>query len=260
MASQDNANSTDKSMTSNTNKSILPLRIILLVVSCSFPMMIIVSYLTLWQFRGNNYKVDAIEFLSSAMWAQVLIAVIGALISYYLLKQISLVQEQIQLSRKTSTAESAKILTSKRSINVRRFLNQDKAKEYFEKLTNDHVCHILDENGDLKFDKNKFDYELNIIRDEISKLSQEIFPEHKIITLDDIEYLLNEYNYIGMLIQHKVFDEPLITSMAKDNAINIYKIVMPYINFRRQTATHKKGYARHYINWIDGPEQKDGNK
>jgi hypothetical protein len=243
----------------NNKQRILPLRIILFVVSCSFPIMIIISYLTLWKFRGNIYKVNTIEFLSSAMWAQVLIAIVGALISYYLLKQISLVQEQIQLSRKTSTAESAKILTSKRSINVRRFLNQDKAKKYFAKLTTDHICHILDENGDLKFDKNKFDSELKIIRNEISKLSQEIFPEQKIITLDDIEYLLNEYNYIGMLIEHKVFDVPLITSMAKDNAINIYEIVIPYINFRRQTAAHNKGYASHYIKWIEGPEHKDNN-
>ena len=252
-----------KNDNNNYLNNILPIKNILIVVFVVFSLMLLFAYLPLLLLRGDLFKVDATEFLSSAMWAQVLVAIIGALISYYLLtqvslaqNQVSLIQDQIELSRKTSTAEAAKILTSERSVNTRKFLNQQKVIEYFKNLSINHACLVSDEDGNLIFDKKLFDAELNKIRNEVSELSREISPFLSQVKLDDVEFLLNQYNYIAMLVEYRVFDEPLITDMAKKNAINIYNIVKPYIEFRRQTQSHKGMYANHYMNWVEGETEK----
>lgn len=238
------------------NGESVPKYIMVFFIGLVFFVLFVLSYLLILMFGGKiiniNFLPEIDDFLASAMWAQVFVAIAGAFVSYYLLNQVRLAQAQLALNRKTATAEAAKVLTSDKIMNVKRFLNQKEVGDYFCEFVSRYKVDLSGEYGDYTHDLYQFNEDLMRIRREVSDLSFKLSPFFCRVTLEDIEKLLNEYNYIGMLISHGVFDTPLITDMAMKNAKNVYSIIKPYIFFRKKPPGHRDGYASHYIHWVSG--------
>ncbi len=199
---------------------------------------------------GNDFFPKSGDVLSSAMWAQVFIMIVGVIVSYFLLNQVRLAENQIQLNRKTATAEAARVLMSHKMVAVRRFLRQGKVDAFFKEMVEKYGIDLSGEYSGCIFNRDDFNDDLKEIKIKIDEISLMVSPFLYRISLEDIEALLNEYNYIGMLKKHGVFDEPLITDMALENARDVYSVLESYIFFRRKSPVHRRKYASHYVDWV----------
>ncbi len=181
------------------------------------------------------------DFMSTAQWIQILISILGLLVSLFLLNQLS----ELKYERKRAAAEAAKKLSCEDFRTARRILNNPDVVDFFNKMQKKL------QNSDFEWQKNnmsekEFNELFNTLKDELKDIDKQ---NGGINILNNVELLLNEYNYIGLLIEHKVVDLDLMTDMAAKNAQTVFNIIRPYILFRRISPNHKE-YASNYVNWM----------
>lgn len=185
--------------------------------------------------RINDY------YLSSAMWMQAFIASITALITLFGVSSIFLIKKQNKLQQKTFESTIYRNLISEQFIKIKQAIHSKELKKIMDEIEN-------------KIKHEEQEIMNNLLLDEIRRKVKKSFchfifnSTSKQVTLEDIELLINEYNYLSMLIENKTLSKNFATDLCIENFKNVYKKLIPFINVRRNLS---KKYANHYIKYVE---------
>lgn len=173
------------------------------------------------------------NFLNFAMWVQVILALINLIIlarGFYSFIQLN---EQIKIDHQRLKSEVYRILISREIQSIKRFISSSDVQEFLKKIDPSSKVITLED-----------------IRIELLALGEgftlPLLPKDEKPSLDHVEFVINEYNYICMLLDRKTISDDFGTDQSIRNIWNVFynRNLYKLVYFRRQTSTE---YASHYV-------------
>ncbi|MBO0324292.1 hypothetical protein J0X14_18430 [Muricauda sp. CAU 1633] len=188
-------------------------------------------------------------FLNSAMWAQVIVACFTMIITGFGLLSIYEIKKQTEIQRQQMESQIYKTLISDRFVSIKRFLRSDYVQLNFQNIPQ-IKNNIISAHGETT-KKEIAEKVLEILRENIRTYQGDHYPlMERQPVLDDIESLINEYNYITMLLLKGILSKDFATNLALKNLDLLYKNKLkPFIDLRNEIAPDKS-YASHYTQYI----------
>lgn len=178
----------------------------------------------------------------SVSWIQALIAWLTLIFIATAAFSIWWLKQQISLQREESERNAYRPLISPVMQSAKRFLYCEEIQQKLQTLDKE-----LNENK--SYEDEQLQRILKVTRAEFNSIAQNMsFPLVGDIkmSLDHIEALINEYNYLAKRILEKTLRETFATELGVDNFKKVYKYTLPLIDLRCKLSSD---YASHFIEY-----------
>jgi len=193
---------------------------------------------------GGKPLFNLTDFIAVALWVQTLVAWITLVVLAIAAIQIFYLQQQTALAQEQAEREAYRPLISPSMISAKRLLNSQEIQNELTKL-DAQVSAAVNESSA------RFEQLLDTTRkrfDEIAKSMSWPLLNGTYASLDHVEMLINEYNYLSKLINAKRLQEKFATDLGVENFKRVYDRVGPLIRLRRHLspkyASHFKEYCQ----------------
>jgi hypothetical protein len=189
------------------------------------------------------------NFLAAGGWAQALFAFATLLVAGIALSQVKELKEQTKIQRDRAEADTYRVLISDRMVSIKRFVRHPKVSEAFSwLLTETQKLPPLPHkptDAEVKCQKGEFQFLLDETRRRIARAAKLVSLPllGRAASLDDIEAMINEYNFLSKLILEDRLNERFITDLGIKNFGDIYDQVKPFIDARQILSP---SYASHF--------------
>jgi hypothetical protein len=191
----------------------------------------------------NNEHFNNGNFGDPANWLQALAALWAVAVTAAIAFQIFEVKKQTLIEQERAATEAYRPLISGHMQSIKRFLCTDEIDEALRSLDKalDHLTNPLPAE----------------LHELLKKLRSTIAWKAKFIklpllgrnaSLDDIESLINEYNYLCKLLLDETIGHRFATEMAMVNFVNIHRRLSPFLRLRRLLSPQ---YASHFSRFVD---------
>lgn len=189
------------------------------------------------------------NILNSGGWAQALAAYVTTAITATVLWQIHELRTQNERERKRVENEAYRLLITDRMIAARRLLNSPEIEKLMEQLEENLRTYKAESKP-----KGAYKDLLQTTRLRFDKIAGRMkFPAlARAASLEDVEMLLNECNYLSKLILDGYLSEEFATDMADRNLRNVRDLAAPYIDLRGRLS--EDSYASHFVQYVDEAE------
>ena len=185
-------------------------------------------------------------FLSMAGWVQAVAAVLTLVVAALALVQVSELKEQNRLAKDRARSESYRILISDRFVSIKRFLHDERVRNRLNAywLDVEDIC-----TADTTAQRKRLQEALDELRRDIARLGKGVqLPLlNRPACLDDIEALINEYNYLSKQLNEGSLDLKFNTDLGVENFKNLYLATRPLILGRRLMSS---SYAQHFVEHV----------
>ena len=184
-------------------------------------------------FRGA--KPDAMGVGDAANWLQALLALIGVGVTALVARQIVDIREQTLIQRQKFEVDTYRVLISAEMQSAKKVVASQAAGDALGDLARwlDEAQQIPDKDERAKVAREKLETFRTLFDASVAQVPVPLLPNKGHITLDHVESLLNEYNFIGSLLEKEIVRRNFATEMALSNAIKSYIRLLPFINLRR---------------------------
>ena len=190
-------------------------------------------------------------------WIQVLIAWVTLLFIAIAASQIWLLMRQTSYQRERAEREAYRPLISSEMQSTKRFLNCKEIEKWME-IINKKLAELDEKFPENDSSKRKqrilgaqsiLDQTRNAFSNIVQKqnMSFPLLGDNK-MSLDHIEALINEYNYLSKLIDDGKLNETFATDLGVDNFKKVYERALPLIKLRR---TLSEKYASHFLKYCN---------
>lgn len=228
----------------NLNKKDKSKIVIILSAIGVFIIMAVYFFLIRKYLKGISDIENVEKLLNAAMWAQVIISTITALILLVGLRSLYQIGRQNKMEQQKLESEMYRPLISDRHQSIKRFLYMKPVEDAFDELKSWLNDNKLIESEIYEMRLNQFRNDVQGIgNNEELPLLVELNP-----TLDHIESLINEYNYISKLILDGNIRERFATNLGNTNFGRIFIKISPFIELRRRMTGGK--YASHFYKQV----------
>ncbi|MGI8569992.1 MAG: hypothetical protein ACR2KT_13480 [Methylocella sp.] len=189
------------------------------------------------------------DYLNPALWFQVLIAFFTMILSSVAIISVLLLYVQIRKQREQEERELYRALISYEMQSSRRFLAHEDVQSELNELDK-----TLD---DIETKNNTKDPEIYIdilegLRKKVRHISGDIelpLLSGKKASLDHIEAVINEYNWLSQLIIDRALRQAFVTRSTGDNFKSTFKLVHALIRLRQNISPN---YASHFCEYCTG--------
>ncbi len=174
----------------------------------------------------------------SVSWIQALIAWLTLIFIATAAFSIWWLKQQISLQREEAERKAYRPLISPAMQSAKRFLYCKEIRQKMQTLDRE-----LEENESCE--RARFQRMLDETRGEFNIIAQNMsFPLVGDIkmSLDHIEALINEYNYLAKLILDGKLNDTFATDLGVDNFKSVYDMALPLVKLRRKLSSN---YASH---------------
>lgn len=177
-------------------------------------------------------------------WAQALIMLWTVAVTAVAARQIVILKKQTLIQQKTAETAAYRPLISPHMQSIKRFVWSSEFAD---------VQSILELNlANLAISTtNQLHSMLDSFRDQVYTAATQInLPLlGRDASLDDIEALVNEYNYLCKQLLDETLDSKFATEMSRQNLSRVHNRLRPFLNLRRQLSSQ---YASHFTKYVEG--------
>ena len=225
--------------------------IIAAIVAVFIPLILALGLMFNWWSLAVDPSLDQ-SLNQSLTWIQASVAWFTLLFIAIAASQIWLVGRQINLERERAEREAYRRLISPEMQSAKRFLYCKEIMEQMKIL--DAELLELDEKFPENDSRERTQHILDILdqtRNEFSNIAQNMsFPlvsDNK-MSLDHIEALIDEYNYLAKLVEDGKLNKTFATELGVRNFKTIYERTLPLIKLRCKLS---KEYASHFLKYCE---------
>jgi hypothetical protein len=184
---------------------------------------------------------DATAYGDAASWVQVGVAFWTVAVTSVAAYQIVILRRQTRIQEQAAEAQTYRPLISPQMQSVKRFVWSQEFGGALQRLQQALAAGPAPDSLKLALDTFRVDVRRVARRVDLPLLGRRA-------CLDDVEALLNEYNYICKQIRDGVVGADFATDMAGRNLRRVFDRLEPFIRLRRSMST---AYASHFVAYVE---------
>jgi hypothetical protein len=190
------------------------------------------------------------QLIATGGWVQAIIAWCTLVVALVAIIQLAFMRQQHLTDKQRAESEIYHQLIAPEMQSTKRFLNSPEVIEIMRTLI-ENVNEYHETTRGLGLDDRALRYDAIVeeFRDKLANagetMSWPLLGSTK-MSLDHVEFLINEYNYVATLMVYGVIDERFTRDLFRNNFLATYELIEPIVRLRRIRTPNFAGHLSRY--------------